>query len=129
NCFRFAEKLGVESKSRPRPGGGRTRKRLLGRHAGGHTGSRSFAFSGCGNKFSDFTEAIWRHTAVYGFVVTGFDDVSFVPNAHIAPAASDAAVEINPCRPVLLVFGSRIGFQMLEGAPVLDDHAPDAAVP
>ena len=104
-------------------------KPLLGRHAIAHAGSSSFAFSACGDKFSYFTEAIGRHTAVYGFVVAGFHDVSFVPDANIATAAADAAVEINPCRPVLLVFGSRIGFQMLEGAPVLDDHAPDAAVP
>ena len=85
--------------------------------------------SGCGNKRSDLTEAVWRHAAVYGFVVAGLDDVSLVPDADIASAASDAAVEINPGRPVLLIFGSRIGFQVLEGAPVLHDNAPETAVP
>ena len=86
-------------------------------------------FSGCGNKFSDLTEAIGWHAAVYGFVVSGLDQIGFVPDAHIASTAPHATVEVNPRRPVLLVSGSRIGFQMIEGAPVLDDNAPDTAVP
>jgi hypothetical protein len=109
--------------------GGKIGARLLGRHASGHAGARTFSFSSRGNKFSDLTEAIWRHATVYGFVVAGLDDVRFVPDADIASAASDAAIEINPCRPELHILGSRIGFQMLKGAPVLHNEASETAVP
>jgi hypothetical protein len=101
---------------------------LLGWRAGGYAGARSFAFSGGGDQLSGLTEAGRRHAAVYGFVLAGLDDVSFVLDADIAPAASDSAIEINPGRPVLLVFGARVGFQMLKGAPILDDDGPETAV-
>jgi hypothetical protein len=35
-----------------------------------------------------------------GFIVAGLDDVSLVPDADIASAVSNAAVEINPSRPM-----------------------------
>ena len=79
---------------------------------------------GCGNKLADFAQTMGRHTAVYGFVITGFNDVSFVPDADIAPAGSRPPVKFNPGRPMLFVFGARIRLEMLEGAPVLDNGAP-----
>ena len=103
--------------------------RLLGRHAGGYAGARSFAFSCCGDEFTDFAQAMRRHAAIDSFEMAGLDDVCLVPDADIASAASDAAIKINPCGPVLLIFRSSIGFQVFEGTPVLHDYEPEPAVP
>ena len=99
------------------------------RRGGGHAGTCGFSVSCCGNKFARLTEAIRRHAAVYSLIVARLDDVRFVPDADIASAASDPAVEIHPGRPVFLISCSRIGFQVLEGAPVLHDDASDSVVP
>jgi hypothetical protein len=79
--------------------------------------------SDCGNKFADLAQTIPRHAAVYGFVITGFDDVSFVPDANIAPARSKPPVKFNPGRPMLFVLGAGIGLEMRKRAPILDDDA------
>jgi hypothetical protein len=52
-----------------------------------------------------------------------------MPDADVTSAVPEAAVEIDPCRPVFLIFGSCVGFQVLEGAPVLNNDFAKTVVP
>src|ERR1051325_9523550 len=90
--------------------------------SGHHSSAGGFAVAGCGDEFGDAAEADGRHPAVDGFVLAGAHLVGLVPDADVAATLAHAAIEGDPGGPVLVIVRAGVGFELLEGAPVLDDQ-------
>src|SRR5207253_2878170 len=76
-----------------------------------------------GNQPRHGTETHGRHVVVDAFVTAGRDEIRLVPDADIA-ARPDAFVELHPSGPMDRFLAARIGLQVLEGTPVLNEHRP-----
>jgi hypothetical protein len=45
-----------------------------------------------------------------------------MPDADVTAALSHALIECDPCGPVVMIVASGVGFEVLEGSPVLHDQ-------
>ena len=67
-------------------------------------------------------EAHERHPAIDVFVLARADEIGLVPNADVAARILHETIEFDPRRPVRLVARPRIGLEVIEAAPILNER-------
>lgn len=83
--------------------------------------SGRFSFAGGWKQFPYFTQAIFGHVVVNAFILSGLYFIGFMPDPNIT-VALNLCVEGFPGWVVLSVSVFRVGFQLLKGSPILNNH-------
>ena len=90
--------------------------------AGAQTASGRLRFTRDIGKPGSLGKAHKGHPAIDVFVLTSSDEIGFVPNADVAARIFHEAIELEPRGPVLFVARPRVGLEVIEAAPILNER-------